>query len=85
MLHTGSSNYDAARNTYTLAGSGDNMWFNSDNFQFAWKKMSGDLALTADISFVGDGGNAHRKAVLMFRQGLDVIPCMPTWHCTAMA
>ncbi|HEY5070096.1 MAG TPA: hypothetical protein VII37_09905, partial [Candidatus Acidoferrum sp.] len=47
------------------------MWFGSDNFQFAWKKWSTDASLTADISFVGQGGNAHRKAVLMMRQSLD--------------
>ena len=71
VLHPGSSDYDATERTYTLTGSGENMWFNSDNFQFTWKKISGDMALTADISFVGDGGNAHRKAVLMIRQDLD--------------
>ncbi|MEQ1353009.1 MAG: biopolymer transporter Tol, partial [Candidatus Acidiferrum sp.] len=68
MLHVGSSEYDAAAHSYTLTGSGENMWFNSDNFQFAWKKLSGDVALTANISLVGQGGNAHRKAVLMMRQ-----------------
>ena len=47
------------------------MWFAADAFQFAWKKVSGDVALTADISFLGAGGNAHRKAVLMVRQSLD--------------
>lgn len=71
VLHSGSSNYEPAKSTYTLTGSGENMWFNSDNFQFAWKKMSGDVAITADISLVGDSGNAHRKAVLMIRQDLD--------------
>jgi len=52
-------------------GSGENMWSDSDNFQFAWKKWTADASLTADISFVGQGGNAHRKAVLMVRQSLD--------------
>jgi dipeptidyl aminopeptidase/acylaminoacyl peptidase len=33
--------------------------------------MSGDVALAADISFVGQGKNEHRKAVLMLRQTLD--------------
>jgi len=36
-----------------------------------WKKMSGDVTLTADISFLGRGVNEHRKAVLMIRQTLD--------------
>jgi hypothetical protein len=71
VLHAGKSEYDASKHSYTLSGSGENMWSGADNFQFAWKKLSGDAALTADISFVGQGGNAHRKAVLMMRQSLD--------------
>ncbi len=69
--HAGSVEYDAGKKSYTIAGGGENMWFKADAFQFAWKKMSGDVSLTADISFVGTGGNAHRKAVLMIRQSLD--------------
>ena len=71
VLHPGSTTYDAARQTYTVTGSGENMWFGMDDFQFAWKKMSGDVAISADIAFVGDKGNNHRKAVLMIRQSLD--------------
>jgi TolB protein len=69
--HPGKSEYDSSKQSYTLTGSGENMWFGADNFQFAWKKWSADASLTADISFVGQGGNAHRKAVLMVRQSLD--------------
>ena len=71
VLHEGSVEYDAAKGTYTIAGSGENMWFASDAFQFVWKKMSGDVTLTADISFLGKGVNEHRKAVVMIRQSLD--------------
>src|SRR6202162_2246599 len=71
VLHAGTSEYDSSQRSYTLMGSGENMWSDSDNFQFAWKKWSGDASLTADISFVGQGGNAHRKAVLMMRQSLE--------------
>lgn len=71
VLHPGSVDYEAAKATYTITGSGENMWSTKDAYQFVWKKMSGDLALSADISFVGSGGNAHRKAVLMIRQSLD--------------
>ena len=71
VLHTGSAQYDAAHGTYTLTGSGENMWFTADAFQFAWKQVSGDIALTADIAFPDKGGNPHRKAVLMIRQSLD--------------
>ena len=71
VLHAGTSEYDSSKRSYTLTGSGENMWSDSDNFQFARKKWSGDVALTADISLVGHGGSAHRKAVLMIRQSLD--------------
>src|SRR5690349_15626847 len=55
VLHEGSVEYAAAKPSYTIAGSGENMWFASDAFQFVWKKMSGDLTLTADIAFLGKG------------------------------
>jgi len=71
VLHSGSVKYDPATGTHTVSGSGENMWFSNDDFQFVWKKVSGDVTLAADISFEGTGGNPHRKAVLMVRQSLD--------------
>ncbi len=71
VLHPGSVEYGAAKRSYTIAGSGENMWLGSDAFQFVWKKMSGDVTLAADVSFLGKGVNEHRKAVLMIRQSLD--------------
>jgi hypothetical protein len=71
VLHPGSVAYDAVNQSYTIAGSGENMWFTADAFQFVWKKVAGDVTLTADISFLGAGVNPHRKAVLMIRQSLD--------------
>ena len=71
VLHPGSAVYDASAESYTVTGSGSNMWFAADAFQFVWKKVSGDVTLTADISFVNAGGNPHKKAVLMVRQSLD--------------
>ena len=71
VLHAGSAQYDNARHAYIVSGSGENMWFGADDFQFVWKKVSGDVALTADIAFIGKTGNKHRKAVLMIRQSLD--------------
>ncbi len=71
VLHAGSVNYDAAKESYTLAGSGENMWFTVDAFQFVWKKVSGDVSIAADVNFIGEGKNPHRKAVVMVRQTLD--------------
>jgi TonB family protein len=71
LLHAGSVDYDASKRTYTIGGSGENMWFAADAFQFVWKKISGDVTLTADISFLTTTGNEHKKAALMLRQSLD--------------
>lgn len=66
--------YDPATRVYTITAAGANLWSTTDAFHFVWKKMSGDLALTADIDFPIKSGNPnpHRKALLMFRQTLDV-------------
>ena len=46
------SEYDALR-AATRYRQRREMWFNADDFQFAWKKMSGDVSLTANVSFAG--------------------------------
>lgn len=71
VLNPGSATFDSSTATYTVSGSGDNMWFGEDDFHFVWKKVSGDISLTSDIAFLGATGNNHRKAVLMIRQTLD--------------
>ncbi len=67
----GSVTYDAGPQSYLLAGGGENMWLGEDALHFVWKRMSGDVALAADIRWIGTGGNAHRKACLLLRQSLD--------------
>ena len=71
VLHAGSATYDSSKTAYTLVGSGENVWATADAFQFAWKKVSGDVEISADVSFPNSGGNEHKKAVLMLRQSLD--------------
>jgi TolB protein len=71
VLHPGSATFDAATGTYTLRGSGENIWSTQDAFQFAWKKVSGDVELSADVAFANNGGNEHKKAILMLRQSLN--------------
>ena len=69
--HPGSAVFDKSSQTYTITGGGENMWFTNDVFHFVWQKVSGDVTLAADISFLGQGGNPHRKACLIIRQSLD--------------
>jgi TolB protein len=67
----GSIEYDSASGEYRVTGGGANLWEKVDAFQFAWKKMSGDVNVTADVHFIGTGKENHRKALLMIRQSLD--------------
>ncbi|HWA00007.1 MAG TPA: hypothetical protein VG841_06800 [Caulobacterales bacterium] len=55
---------------YTVTGGGANIWGNVDAFHYVYTQRSGDLHIAADISFVGAGGEEHRKAGLMIRQNL---------------
>lgn len=71
VLHPGAAEFDSSKGAYKVSGSGENMWFKADAFHFLWKKVSGDIVLSADISFLGAGKNPHRKGCLIVRQSLD--------------
>jgi TolB protein len=68
---SGSSSRDPIAGTYTLTGSGVNMWSTNDQFQFLWKKMTGDFIVRARAEFVGQSAEPHRKIGWMARSGLD--------------
>jgi Tol biopolymer transport system component len=67
----GAAEFDGSSARYRVTGGGANIWAAQDAFFFAWKRISGDAAIQADVAFEGTGAVAHRKAVLMFRQGLE--------------
>ena len=71
IRHAGSAAFDPNTESYTVQGSGLNLWANRDAFHFAWKQVSGDVSLAADIVFPQPGVDLHRKAVLMIRQTLQ--------------
>ena len=75
VVPPGNASYDPASDSYTVTSAGANIWYRVDGFHFLWTKVSGDVALTADIAFPPVAYNhepkAHRKGVLMFRQELD--------------
>jgi len=70
-LLPGSASYDASTKQYTLNSASYNIWYFRDEFRYAWKKMSGDVSLAADVSFPDPNGYGDRKAVLVIRQDLD--------------
>lgn len=63
----GSALYDAADQSYTLKGSGYNIWFERDEFHFLYNAIKGDFIMTANFKFKGNGSNPHRKTGWMLR------------------
>lgn len=55
---------------YRIAGSGVNIWGKHDEFQYVWRKMTGNFTVTATMQFLGQG-TEHRKAGIMVRQSLE--------------
>jgi catechol 2,3-dioxygenase-like lactoylglutathione lyase family enzyme len=67
----GSVAFSPATGEYRVTGGGGDIWGTSDGFYYVWKKMEGDMAITADVRFDGTGAMSHRKMALMIRQSLD--------------
>lgn len=67
----GSAVYNHVTGQYDLTGAGYNMWEDSDQFHFLYKKVSGDFALYTSIKWITKGVAAHRKAGLIIRESLD--------------
>jgi regulation of enolase protein 1 (concanavalin A-like superfamily) len=66
----GSTVFDALTGQFRITGSGANIWAKEDQFQYVWKEISGNFAVTATMQFLGQGAD-HRKAGIMLRQSLD--------------
>ncbi|HWC99404.1 MAG TPA: hypothetical protein VG456_21745 [Candidatus Sulfopaludibacter sp.] len=71
VLHPGAVEFDAGSKAYKITASGENIWGTADALHYVWKKVSGDVSLTAEISFPTTTGDPHKKGVLMIRQSLD--------------
>jgi Tol biopolymer transport system component len=66
----GQAFYDADDQTYTLSGSGANIWGSQDEFHYLWTTLQGDFILRAEGAFPGAGGDPHRKLGWMVRNSL---------------
>ncbi len=67
----GSASYDPRRQTYLIAGSGQNMWDVRDDFHFVWKRISGNFILSTRARFIGAGVEEHRKIGWTIRPSLE--------------
>jgi Tol biopolymer transport system component len=71
VRHSGSASYDPQRQAYLVAGSGQNMWNDRDDFHFVWKRMTGNFILSTRTRFLGAGVEPHRKIGWTIRQSLE--------------
>ncbi|MGA2118848.1 MAG: biopolymer transporter Tol [Bryobacteraceae bacterium] len=67
----GSASYNDGTKQYTINSAGYNVWYHRDEFQYLWKKMSGDVSLAGTVSFPEVNGFGDRKVVFIIRKDLD--------------
>jgi hypothetical protein len=65
--NNGSVSYNGHDQSYQLTGAGYNIWFNRDEFHYAYNKIKGDFILTANMRLTGYGNDPHRKIGWMVR------------------
>lgn len=63
--------YNGEDQEYLIEGSGENMWFADDQFQYLWKSIQGDFILRAKVKFIGKGVDPHRKIGWMVRNSFN--------------
>ena len=63
----GSVTYSSNDQVYNLKGAGYNIWFNRDEFHYAYNKIKGDFILTANLKLTSTGKDPHRKIGWMIR------------------
>ena len=67
----GSASYESERQHYLVAGSGQNMWGDRDEFRFVWKRMTGNFILSTRARFTSPGVDPHRKIGWTIRPALE--------------
>ncbi len=63
----GDYTFDKKSQQFTLEGAGYNIWFDRDEFYFVSQEVEGDFIFSANMEFIGEGVDPHRKMGLMIR------------------
>ncbi|MDQ2752762.1 MAG: biopolymer transporter TolR, partial [Bacteroidota bacterium] len=67
----GSATYISQTGQYVISGAGYNVWADHDEFQYVWKRLTGDFILYTRAEFLGNWVDYHRKVGWMIRKSLD--------------
>jgi fibronectin type 3 domain-containing protein len=65
----GYSSFDAATSTYTVTGSGSDIWGAADGFQFLYQTLDGDGSIVARVASL-ENTNSDAKGGVMIRESL---------------
>jgi VCBS repeat protein len=66
----GSDSYDPTTDTYTVSGSGADIWGSADEFHFLWLNVRGNFRITALVNSV-ESVNLWAKGGIMIRENLN--------------
>lgn len=69
--YEGFVNYNPDDRSYTIKGSGKNMWANNDEFHYLWTTIKGDFILKTDVKFTGQSSNPKRKVGWIIKNDLN--------------
>jgi hypothetical protein len=67
----GDFNFNKKDQSFTVEGTGYNIWFERDEFYFVSQEAEGDFIFSARPEFVGEGVDPHRKMGLMIRNNKE--------------
>jgi hypothetical protein len=67
---SGGDEFDNSTGTYTVRGSGSDIWGTADEFHYVWTQWQGDFEITARVDSV-QNVNAWTKAGIMIRGNLN--------------
>ena len=70
VASAGSAAFDSTTGTYTVKGSGSDIWGTADEFHYVWTQMDGDFSVTARVDAL-QAINVWAKAGIMIRQNLN--------------
>lgn len=66
----GDASFNKETQAYLMKAGGKNMWANTDEFHFLFKRIKGDFSISATCEFIGKGVDPHRKIGIIARNSL---------------
>jgi hypothetical protein len=76
---TGSASYNPTNSTFTIAGSGADIWGTADEFRYVYQSASGDCSMVARVASLTNP-NSWAKAGVMIRES-TAANAASAWIC----